>query len=419
MLFSLRYRDPLSIFHNLKEYGHPVIFERRVVESGKSATLVAADPDMLIETGRGGTFINGEFYSSEKNPFKAAAEIHREFGGYLFGYVPYGLFSQNRTRYTTASSCFGHYTGAFFFNKRDGKTYFNGYAQNFEPERVVRRETENWETEPEYSTIDQDATMDDYREMVTDAKDHIMNGNVYQLVLSRQYKITGDFDGLSVLKRLRNYGSGKYNFLMDLKDTIVGSSPERLATVESGLLTVNPIAGTRGKDDLHNMRSSLLDDQKEVSEHIMLVDLARNDVRMVSKPGSVMLRRMMEAVNYGYVTHLESEVTGKLLDGFDSFDALEAVFPAGTLTGAPKIRAMELINRMEKTRRRVYGGATGIITPDGNADFAINIRMVELNNRTARVRAGAGIVADSVPENEFFETEAKMYPVLRALGVRK
>ncbi len=198
-----------------------------------------------------------------------------------------------------------------------------------------------------------------------------------------------------------------------------------MGSVEGGrTFKINPpIAGTaprgRTEEEDRELEKALLSDEKERAEHVMLVDLARNDVRRVSKPGSVKLTRFFDVLKYSHVQHIESEVVGELDKGKNAFDAMEAAFPAGTLTGAPKIRAMEIIDELERSRRKVYGGgAVGYFSlTGGDADMAIAIRMAEIEGRKASVRAGgAGIVADSVPEKEFFETENKMRAVLKALG---
>jgi len=207
----------------------------------------------------------------------------------------------------------------------------------------------------------------------------------------------------------------------EFEKDVVGASPETMASVENSILKINPIAGTtkvgETEEETKELAEKLLSDEKERAEHMMLVDLARNDVRKVSKSGTVELNRFFEVIRYSHVQHIESEVTGELKDNTTMFDAIEASFPAGTLTGAPKYRAMEIIDELEKSRRKIYGGAVGYFSLSNHADTAIAIRMAEIDNDTIRLRAGAGIVADSVPENEYIETERKMAAVMRALEV--
>jgi len=218
-------------------------------------------------------------------------------------------------------------------------------------------------------------------------------------------------------------------FLLEFSDkAVVGASPETMGSVErrgkKSFVKINPIAGTapRGKNEEEDRKiaMALLSDEKERAEHVMLVDLARNDVRIVSRAGSVRVTRFFDVVRYSHVQHIESEVEGELDEerGMTMFDAMQAAFPAGTLTGAPKIRAMEIIDELEKSRRRVYGGCVGYFSTSGWADMAIAIRMVEIDS-VCRIRAGAGIVADSKPEKEFYETEKKMAAVMKAFGIER
>ena len=200
---------------------------------------------------------------------------------------------------------------------------------------------------------------------------------------------------------------------------IVGSSPEMLARVENRTVETFPIAGTRPASEsaVENrlLARELLADPKERAEHVMLVDLARNDVGRVSKFGSVRVPEFMQVHRYSHVQHIVSHVVGDLRDECDCYDALKAVFPAGTVSGAPKVRAMEIIEELEPTRRGPYAGAVGYFSYNGNSDFAITIRTLFAENGRACIQAGAGIVADSVPEREWFETEHKAGALMKAL----
>jgi anthranilate synthase component 1 len=255
--------------------------------------------------------------------------------------------------------------------------------------------------------------------MVEKAKDYIYAGDAFQIVISREYGLKSDFSAFKIYRNLRQINPSPYMFLLEFEKSIVGASPETMASVEGNIVKINPIAGTaaRGKNSKEDaeIAKKLLNDEKERAEHVMLVDLARNDVRKVSKPGSVKVSRFFDVVKYSHVQHIESEVIGELRNDLTQFDAMEAAFPAGTLTGAPKIRAMEIIDELEKSKRRVYGGAVGYFSAR-YADMAIAIRMVEIDD-FCRIRAGAGIVADSKPKKEYLETEKKMAAVLKALEV--
>ncbi len=265
----------------------------------------------------------------------------------------------------------------------------------------------------------------EYEAAVRLAKEHIREGDIYQGVLSRSRTASGDIDARACYAALREVNPSPYMYLLEYGDrSIVGASPETLVSVRGDLVTNNPIAGTcpRGNSPVEDRRlaGEMLADEKELAEHTMLVDLARNDVRRTARPGSVRVDEFMSVLKYSHVQHIESTVTGRLADDADAFDATRASFPAGTLSGAPKIRAMEIIDALEASPRGIYGGGVGYFSWTGDADFAIVIRsaIIEHARRqdTATVRAGAGIVADSDPAREYEETESKMDAVLDALG---
>ncbi|MFP4654877.1 MAG: anthranilate synthase component I [Methanohalobium sp.] len=279
-------------------------------------------------------------------------------------------------------------------------------------------------TVPESKTNSMDSVCNieknDFEEAVAKAKQHILDGDIFQVVLSRRYAVKINQTPLDLYKKLRNINPSPYMYIFNFKDlSIVGASPETLMTVHNREVITNPIAGTcsRGIDENEDrdFASRMLDDEKERAEHVMLVDLGRNDVRMVSKSGSVKLEDFMKVVKYSHLQHIESTVKGTLRDECDQFDATRAIFPAGTLSGAPKIRAMEIIDELENTPRGIYGGGVGYYSWNGDADFAIVIRTLLINGDTAYVQAGAGIVADSAPENEYEETERKMAAMMSAI----
>jgi anthranilate synthase component 1 len=227
-------------------------------------------------------------------------------------------------------------------------------------------------------------------------------------------------DSVELYRKLRDVNPSPYMYLFEFGDVgIVGASPETLFTVHNRKLITNPIAGTcpRGETDEEDeeFARKLLNDEKERAEHVMLVDLGRNDVRMVSKSGSVQVEDFMTVRKYSHLQHIESTVTGMLRDDSDAFDATRAIFPAGTLSGAPKIRAMEIIDALEKDARGIYGGGVGYYTWNGDADFAIVIRTIVLAGDRMFVQAGAGIVADSDPTYEYLETERKMAAMMKVI----
>ncbi|HIE31529.1 MAG TPA: anthranilate synthase component I [Methanosarcinales archaeon] len=261
---------------------------------------------------------------------------------------------------------------------------------------------------------------DVYEAMVRRAKQHIIDGDIFQVVLSRRYEGVNSYDPVELYRMLREVNPSPYMYLFDFDGVgIVGASPETLFTVHNRKLITNPIAGTcpRGKTDEEDaeLAKKLLSDEKEQAEHVMLVDLGRNDVRMVSKPGSVKVEDFMTVRKYSHLQHIESTVTGMLRDDSDAFDATRAIFPAGTLSGAPKIRAMEIIDALEKDARGIYGGGVGYYTWNGDADFAIVIRTIVLDGNRMFIQAGAGIVADSDPTYEYLETERKMAAMMKVI----
>ncbi|WP_276272716.1 anthranilate synthase component I [Haloarcula litorea] len=272
---------------------------------------------------------------------------------------------------------------------------------------------------------------DEYEDAVERAKEYVLSGDIYQGVVSRTRELYGDVDPLGFYEALREVNPSPYMYLLGYDDLhIVGASPETLVSVAGDHVVSNPIAGTcqRGNSPVEDRRlaGEMLADGKERAEHTMLVDLARNDVRRVAEAGSVRVQEFMNVLKYSHVQHIESTVTGTLAADRDAFDAARATFPAGTLSGAPKIRAMEIIDELERSPRGPYGGGVGYVDWGGDADFAIVIRSATVEADAAlpdadgtadriTVQAGAGIVADSDPESEYVETEQKMDGVLAAL----
>jgi anthranilate synthase component 1 len=262
----------------------------------------------------------------------------------------------------------------------------------------------------------------DYEEAVTTIREYIAAGDAYQVVVSQRARTKLEADALSLYRALRQTNPSPYLFLIELDGlALIGSSPETLVRVEEGEVTVRPIAGTRprGEDAVADVahERDLLADEKERAEHLMLVDLGRNDVGRVAAPGTVEVRRFMTVERYSHVMHIVSEVSGRLRDGESALDAFRACFPAGTLTGAPKVRAMQIIDELEPTRRGPYGGAAGYVGYGGTSlDMAIIIRTVVAVGDEAYAQAGAGIVFDSDPRREWEETRHKARVLLRALA---
>lgn len=266
------------------------------------------------------------------------------------------------------------------------------------------------------STLDQAA----FVERVSRAKEYIASGDAYQIVVSRRLDTRLAADPFRVYRALRTINPSPYLFFLRLgKTTIVGSSPEVLVRVEEGRVEERPIAGTRPRgatpEEDTRIEAEMRQDPKERAEHVMLVDLGRNDVGRVSSPGSVEVTEFMGVERYSHVMHLVSHVRGRLHQGRDAWDVLEACFPAGTVTGAPKIRAMEIIEELEPTRRGPYAGAVGYVSYSGNLDSCITIRTIVCHEDRASIQVGAGIVADSDPKSEWLETVSKARGLILAL----
>jgi len=263
---------------------------------------------------------------------------------------------------------------------------------------------------------------DAFREAVGRAIRYVHDGDAMQVVLSQ--RLSRPFSGspLSLYRALRSINPSPYMYYLDFGDfQVVGASPEILVRLERGTVTVRPIAGTRPRGATREkdieLERELLADPKERAEHVMLVDLGRNDVGRVAATGSVRLTEKMTVERYSHVMHIVSNVEGKLREGLDSLDVLRAAFPAGTVSGAPKVRAMEIIDELEPDKRGLYAGAVGYLGFNGDMDLAIAIRTAVVKAGLMHVQAGAGIVADSVPENEWQETRAKASAVLRAAEI--
>jgi anthranilate synthase component 1 len=256
------------------------------------------------------------------------------------------------------------------------------------------------------------------------AKEHVRLGDVFQVVLSQRIDMDVQASPVDVYRVLRALNPSPYMYLLNYSDAhgnyaVVGSSPEALVKVSGSKVVMHPIAGSRPRGDNQaqdeTFSESLLADQKERAEHLMLVDLARNDLLKVCEPSSVSVTQFMKIERFSHIMHLVSTVEGELAKGRTPVDVFKATFPAGTLSGAPKPRALEIINSLEEANRGIFGGVVGYLDFEGNADLAIAIRTAFIRDGIARVQAGAGIVLDSVPESEYQETLSKMSAVLAAI----
>lgn len=304
------------------------------------------------------------------------------------------------------------------------RAYYGAVAAIEEMAEQLRRPRQTLacqEGTPTNPEIIRQRTSEEFIALVEEAKEEIRAGEAFQIVVSQRFDIPTTADALEVYRALRLTNPSPYLYLLRLPGfDVVGSSPEALVTVHDGVATTRPIAGSRPRgatpEDDRRMAEELLADPKEKAEHLMLVDLGRNDLGRICEPGSVTVHEFMNVHRYSHIMHLEAAVSGRLDAGRTALDAVLACFPAGTLSGAPKVRAMEIIDGLELSRRAIYGGVVGYFDFEGNADVAIAIRTALLVDGVAHVQAGAGIVADSVGELEDAECQHKARAVIAAIG---
>ena len=318
----------------------------------------------------------------------------------------------------------GVYDEGFIFNHHRGEAYYyhQGRSRLSEVEKHLLKPLSEVENGLTFTEPKLNVTQERFEENVEKAKHHIFSGDIFQVVLSKRYgfKLQGDLTGF--YRQLRRINPSPYMyFIKHGARRVIGSSPEMLVRVENGVVETYPIAGTRprvGDPYLDQvLAEELLTDEKERAEHIMLVDLARNDLGKVCEYGSIQVPEFMVVHQYSHVQHIVSRVTGQLFPQRDGLDAFKAVFPAGTVSGAPKVRAMQIIEDLEPTRRGPYAGAVGYFSYNGSADFAITIRTLVADGEKAYIQVGAGILADSNPTREWVETERKAMALMKALKV--
>ena len=312
---------------------------------------------------------------------------------------------------------FGIYNeGILYDNKK--KQFFYFYYDENRSENILKTEVEFGTFE--ISDIIPNLNKEKFEKIVNKAKEYVRSGDVFQVVLSRKFSFEGKGDYLKVYEKLRKLNPSPYMFHLKMNNnTIIGSSPEMLLRVTGKDIETFPIAGTRKitEDEEKNekLKNELQNDEKELAEHTMLVDLGRNDIGRVCDYGTVKVKELMEIKRFSHVQHIVTHVVGKLNKKHDMYDAFEAVFPAGTVSGAPKVRAMEVIQELEPTQRGTYAGAVGYFSFNGCCDFAIAIRSIFAEKNNGFVQAGAGIVFDSIAENELKETEHKANAMITAL----
>lgn len=417
-----------------------------LLESAKGATRLAEysfigfEPALLVRVKDGELEVDDRVDGSRQrlktsDPLKNLRELlgpktqrgpYRFIGGAV-GYISYDSvryweklpnLSKDDGRFPDME--FGIYTDGVTFDHENRDVYYCTMSEDRSGlvERIARRDTklgplEHGERRP-------NITKAAYERLVEKAREYIAAGDIFQVVPSKRHDFTVSGDLARFYSELSRINPSPYMYFLKFDERrIVGSSPEMLMRAEDGRVETFPIAGTapRVEDKHENDRITrgLLSDPKERAEHVMLVDLGRNDIGRVAKYGTVRVPELLTVQQYSHVQHIVSRVTGDLRDECDSFDAMRALFPAGTLSGAPKPRAMEIIEELEPTRRGPYGGALGYFSFNGNADFAITIRTLVANGKNGSIQAGGGVVADSVPEKEWQETENKAAALFRAV----
>jgi anthranilate synthase component 1 len=316
---------------------------------------------------------------------------------------------------------FGIYEDGILFNHKENQAYYFhlGKSRLEEIERKMAR-VKSKDARFSYSTPKKTVTKKQFVKMVTKAKRYIYEGHIFQVVLAKRadFRVKGNL--INLYAKLREVNPSPYMYMLKMSNRcIIGSSPEMLIRVTGDYVETFPIAGTRPvvQDEKKNeqLSQNLLEDEKELAEHTMLVDLARNDIGRVCEFGTVKVKEFMSVKRFSHVQHIVSHVVGRLQKNFDSYNSIKAVFPAGTVSGAPKVRAMQIIDELEPSLRGPYAGAVGYFSFNGSCDFAITIRSLFVNGNKAYIESGAGIVIDSDPDLEWAETEHKANAILSAL----
>ena len=352
---------------------------------------------------------------------KTDVQTYRYLGGAvgIINYDAIRLWEKIPKRHNTTEPImeFGIYNDGILFDNKQKKSLYFYYDKN----RVDEIKT----SEPIFGDfnlrfLSPNLDKDEFSKIVEKAKKYIYDGDIFQVVLSRKFSFEGHGDYLKVYEKLRSLNPSPYLYHLKMgKKITIGSSPEMLLRVTNDCVETFPIAGTRkiSNDQLKNekLKQELINDEKELAEHTMLVDLGRNDIGKVCDYGTVHVNELMKVKKFSHVQHMVTHVIGKLNKNYNMYDAFKAVFPAGTVSGAPKVRAMEIIDELEPESRGPYAGAVGYFSFNGCCDFAIAIRSIFADGKDGFVQAGAGIVSDSVPDNELKETEHKANAMITAL----
>ncbi|MEM2839628.1 MAG: anthranilate synthase component I family protein [Thermoplasmata archaeon] len=431
--------DPITIFSSLREKFQGECFLLESVEGSKKTarySFIGFDPILTFKSRENLIEIDGKI-SKVDNPYLSLRQFFRSikvgkselapFSGGIVGYVGYGM-TRHFDNIAQPLAIDGALPESYFILPRhlvcidhlNARAFLISHGKLSELKEALSRARSDRTSSLSVGEGLSNVNQDEFEKMVLSAKERILDGEIFQVVLSRRTDFRVRGDPLCMYKVLRALNPSPYLFYLDYGQVqLLGSSPEMLVRLEGDKLTTRPLAGTRPRspdpEEDEKLKLEMLLDEKERAEHLMLVDLHRNDMGRVSKTGSVKVTELMGVEKYSHVQHIVSNVESEIREDCDGFDALRACFPAGTVTGAPKIRAMQIISELEKTPRGPYAGAVGYFDFTGNMDFAITIRSIVVSGNKASIQAGAGIVADSVPEREYMETEHKMGAMLSAM----
>ena len=431
------YVSPASIFFRISA-GHDYAFlleSRTGLGNTAQYSYIGVDPTTVVSVKDGVATVN-QHQKHVQDPLDAVQSLitlkqhaHHQYGflGGAVGYLSYDAVRYwERFPHTTVDDLefpdleMGIYDDGIVLDHVRREAFYFHFEENRYEElsALLRRPCTAGDVAIEHPRLNLSKAT--YASMVEKAKTYIASGDIFQAVLSKRYSFAFSGDLAPVYLTLRAMNPSPYMFYLKMQDrAIIGTSPETLVKLTDDSIESFPIAGSRPitGDPMRDaqLTDDLLSDPKELAEHVMLVDLARNDVGRVAEAGSVHVPAFMDVQRYSHVQHIVSLVAGKLRDGADCFDVLRAAFPAGTVSGAPKVRAMEIIEELEPVRRGPYAGAVGYFWYNGDMDFAITIRALFAKGGTCHLQTGGGIVADSVPENEWTETELKARALMKVL----
>ncbi len=434
--------DPFEIYSRLyQQFENSFILESSAgPEELAKNTFIGFNPRAVLSFNEGTLKVNGTISQETRDPLLHLKNLEESFEEYstpdpgkylggLVGYTGYDLIRYvedlpegNSGRSFPELQAGLYLDGLIHNSQKDTLTYFSYTRDRSSQLRERLASSPGGEnSELELRELKSDFKKEEFTEAVKEARDYIYSGDIYQTVLSRE--LTGKFDGdpFEAYRKLREINPSPYMYHLKFGDKrIIGSSPEKLVSVNDGKVTTYPIAGTRplgnSERERNELKKDLLSDDKERAEHNMLVDLARNDVGRVADYGTVDIPQFMEVREFSHVQHIVSKVTGQLASGRTALDGFESVFPAGTVSGAPKVRAMELIDELEVSRRGPYAGAVGYLSLTGDFDTCITIRSLFTDARRLTLRAGAGIVADSDPAAEWEEINHKLAAMKSAVS---